>query len=88
MTGIAQVGISGLTKVQYSLSPQEPEWPKDDPWFTRADWKDADVLPAPENWGGGLPEGRLPQGTIGIDAASWQTGDMAACAIRSSIGGP
>jgi len=70
MTGMAQVGISGLTKVQYSLSPQEPEWPQDDPWFTRADWKDADVLPAPEDWGGGLPKGKLPTGTIGVDAAS------------------
>ena len=82
MTGLAQVGISGLSKVQYSLSPQEPEWPKDDPWFTRAEWKDADVLPAPERWGGGLAEGRLPQGTIGIDTTS---GKPATWPMRYSI---
>src|SRR6516225_4013689 len=35
VTGMAQVGISGLTKVQYLLTPQEPPWPADDPWFTR-----------------------------------------------------
>lgn len=82
MTGLAQVGISGLTKVQYSLSPQEPEWPQDDPWFTKADWKDADVLPAPENWGGGLTDGKLPAGTIGLDAAS---GKPASWPLRYSI---
>jgi len=82
VTGMAQVGISGLTKVQYSLSPQELEWPKDDPWFTKADWKDADVLPAPENWGGGLANGKLPAGTLGIDAAS---GKPASWPMRYSI---
>jgi hypothetical protein len=28
--------------------------------LTKADWKDADILPPPKHWGGGLPEGRLP----------------------------
>nr|MCU0871543.1 hypothetical protein [Pirellulaceae bacterium] len=23
-------------------------------------WRDAEILPPPEHWGGGLPEGRLP----------------------------
>ncbi len=70
MTGMAQVGISGLTKVQYLLTPQDQEWPADDPWYTKAEWKDAEVLAPPERWGGGLPEGKLPAGTIGIDAQS------------------
>jgi hypothetical protein len=82
VTGMAQVGISGLTKIQYALLPQEPAWPADDPWFTNADWKDAQVLPAPERWGGGLPEGKLPEGTIGIDATS---GKPAAWPMRYSI---
>jgi len=69
VTGLAQVGISGLKKVQYSLAPEEPPWPADDPWFTKADWKDADVLPPPEHWPG-LPDGRLPTETIGFDARS------------------
>jgi len=82
VTGMAQVGISGLTKVQYALSPQDPPWPSDDPWFTKADWKEAEVLPAPDRWGGGLPEGRLPEGTIGVDAAS---GKPQAWPMRYSI---
>jgi hypothetical protein len=82
VTGMAQVGISGLTKVQYLLLPQVPPWPADDPWFTKAGWKDADVLPAPERWGGGFPDGKLPAGTMGIDAKS---GQPAAWPMRYSI---
>jgi hypothetical protein len=82
VTGLAQVGISGLTRVQYAISPQEPEWPNDDPWFTKAEWRDADILSAPEHWGGGVAEGRLPPGTIGIDPAS---GKPAAWPMRYSI---
>lgn len=82
LTGMAQVGISGLTKVQYAIAPQDPPWPSDDPWFTKADWKEADVFPAPERWGGGLPEGRLPEGTIGFDAKS---GKPTAWPMRYSI---
>jgi hypothetical protein len=82
VTGMAQVGISGLTKVQYLLLPQEPPWPADDPWFTKADWKDAQVLPAPDRWGGGFPDGKLPEGTIGIEARS---GKPAAWPMRYAI---
>ena len=82
MTGMAQVGISGLTKVQYALSPQEPTWPADDPWFTKADWKEAEILPPPEKWAGGLPGGTLPPGTLGIDAS---TGKPAVWPMRYSI---
>lgn len=60
ITGIAQSGMSGLSKVQYCVKPQDQEWPEDDPYFTTADWTDAEVLPPPENWGGGLPDGKLP----------------------------
>lgn len=82
VTGLAQVGISGLSKVQYWLSPQNQSWPADDPWFTKADWNEADLLSAPESWGGGLPEGKLPEGTIGIDA---KTGKPTAWPMRYSI---
>lgn len=82
MTGMAQVGISGLTKVQYLVTPQEQEWPADDPWYTKAEWKDAEVLPPPERWGGGLPDGKLLDGTIGIDA---KTGKPTAWPMRYSI---
>jgi DMSO/TMAO reductase YedYZ molybdopterin-dependent catalytic subunit len=67
LTGLAQIGVSGLSKVQYAVRSQTQPWPADDPYRTRADWKDAEILPPPENWGGGLPAGRLPTGTIGID---------------------
>jgi DMSO/TMAO reductase YedYZ molybdopterin-dependent catalytic subunit len=60
ITGMAQVGISGLRKVQYCLHSQKSSWPADDPYRIRADWQDAAVLPPPENWGGGLPAGKLP----------------------------
>ncbi|MBI3866374.1 MAG: molybdopterin-dependent oxidoreductase [Planctomycetia bacterium] len=82
VTGMTQVGISGLTKVQYSIAPQEPTWPADDPWFTKADWKDAQILGAPEKWGGGLAGGDLPTATIGFDAT---TGKAQTWPLRYSI---
>ncbi len=60
LTGMAQVGISGLKKVQYCVHSQKDAWPADDPYLTRAAWKDCTILPPPEDWGGGLPGGRLP----------------------------
>ena len=61
VTGIAQVGVGGLSKVQVWVKPKNKEWPKEDPYFTKASWKDAEILPAPEHWGGDLPEGILPK---------------------------
>jgi hypothetical protein len=60
LTGVAQVGMSGLSKVQYCLRPAEQSASPDDPYLTQADWRDAEILPPPEHWGGGLPGGRLP----------------------------
>jgi DMSO/TMAO reductase YedYZ molybdopterin-dependent catalytic subunit len=60
LTGVAQVGMSGLSKVQYCLLPADRPPAPDDPYLTRADWRDAAVLPPPKQWGGGLPEGPLP----------------------------
>jgi DMSO/TMAO reductase YedYZ molybdopterin-dependent catalytic subunit len=70
MTGLAQVGMSGLSKVQYWIHPQDVPLPQDDPYFTKAEWKDADVLPPPDNWGGGLAEGKLPPIPRQIDPAT------------------
>lgn len=70
ITGLAQVGISGLARVQVWAAPAGEAWPADDPYFTRAPWKDAEILPAPANWGGGLPEGRLPGTPYQFDAAT------------------
>jgi hypothetical protein len=70
ITGLAQVGISGVTKVQYSVANADVEWPADDPYFTKADWKDTEMLPGPVRWGGGLPEDKLSGPTRGFDAAT------------------
>ena len=34
ITGYAQVGVSGLSKVQVWLNPNGKPWPADDPYFT------------------------------------------------------
>jgi len=71
ITGLAQVGVSGLSKVQYWLHPQaSPSWPKDDPYFAQGDWRDANILPPPTHWGGGLPAGKLPAVPLQIDPAT------------------
>ena len=67
LTGMAQVGVSGLAKVQYCVHSQKDPWPADDPYGARADWKDAAILPPPADWGGGLPGGKLPAHTSQID---------------------
>jgi len=60
VTGIAQVGVGGLSKVQVWVRPKDQHWPKEDPHFTKAPWKDAEILPPPTKWGGELPQGKLP----------------------------
>ena len=57
LTGLAQVGISGLSKVQYWIAPREEPWPDDDPTFTRAPWKDVELLPPPKDFGPGFAAG-------------------------------
>jgi DMSO/TMAO reductase YedYZ molybdopterin-dependent catalytic subunit len=82
VTGVAQVGISGLSKVQYWVHPEEAELPADDPNLTTAPWQDAEILPAPERWGGGLPEGKLPPGTRQFNP---QTGRPESWPLRNAI---
>jgi DMSO/TMAO reductase YedYZ molybdopterin-dependent catalytic subunit len=68
VTGYAQVGVSGLTKVQVWVSPKSQAWPADDPNFATAPWTDAHILPPPERWGGGLPGDAIADGTKGFAA--------------------
>lgn len=83
VTGIAQVGVSGLSKVQVWLRGENEPLPANDPYFTKAPWRDAEMLaPGGEKWGGGLPEGKLPPGVIGIDT---QTGKPKSWPMRYSI---
>jgi DMSO/TMAO reductase YedYZ molybdopterin-dependent catalytic subunit len=66
VTGYAQVGISGLSKVQVWIQSNASERPVDDRSFSTAPWTDAQILPPPRHWGD-LPGGRIPPGTLGFD---------------------
>lgn len=68
VTGYAQVGISGLSKVQTWIQSDADDWPDDDPHFLNAPWQDAEILPAPDQWGGGLQDNRIPEPTLGFDS--------------------
>ncbi len=68
VSGYAQVGISGLSKVQVSIEPNATERPKNDPYFLTAPWVDAKLLGAPTTWGT-LPGGKVPAPTHGFDDA-------------------
>ena len=61
VTGYAQVGISGLSKVQVSLESATPAKTVNNVW------KDAELLSAPARWTGLMGETILP-GTHGFDA--------------------
>ncbi len=67
VTGYAQVGISGVSKVQVWISPAGQEWPAEDKHFATAPWVDAEILGPPKSWGGDLPEGKIPDHTSGFD---------------------
>ncbi len=66
LTGLAQVGIGGLTKVQVALDSSDAA-PADDPYFTRLAWRAADVLPLPPDWSKALPEGKTPEMPLQFD---------------------
>ena len=48
VTGYAQVGLAGLSKVQVWMQSNAIERPAGDPYFTTAPWADAQILRAPE----------------------------------------
>ena len=70
VTGYAQVGISGLKKVQVWVCRKGAE-PADDPYFLTVDWTDATILAPPERggWGGDLPNSTIPIETLEFDSA-------------------
>ncbi|MFN8526655.1 MAG: molybdopterin-dependent oxidoreductase [Chloroflexota bacterium] len=74
LSGVAQVGVSGLAAVQYWLQPEDEPLPPNDPYFASADWRDAQILPPPTHWGGGLPEGKLPGTPLYFDPATARPG--------------
>ena len=71
VTGYAQVGLSGLSKVQVWMQSNAMERPADDPYFATAPWTDAQILPPPQHWGA-LADGKIPAGTQGFDPLTGQ----------------
>ena len=70
VTGLAQVGISGLKKVQYWLHRKGDPITEGDKYFTKADWKDAEMLPFPDKWGGGMAPEEQPKEIHQFDSAT------------------
>ncbi len=71
VTGYAQVGISGLSKVQVWIHPNAMELSSGEPYFASAPWTDAQILAPPKHWGA-LPDGKIPAHTLGFDDATGQ----------------
>lgn len=68
ITGWAQCGIAGLKQVQIWISNRDQETPVDDPHWTQAPWQNAELLPFDDEPGGNLPNGKIPDDTIGFQA--------------------
>ncbi len=68
LTGYAQIGISGLSKVQVWLQNNAVEFPAEDKYFATAPWIDAEILSPPQSWGGGITEDGPFKSTLGFDA--------------------
>jgi len=71
IAGYAQVGLSGLSKVQVWIQSNAIERPADDPYFATAPWTDAQILPPPKHWGA-LPNRKIPADTQGFDPVTGQ----------------
>jgi hypothetical protein len=69
ITGMAQVGASGLHKVQYCVHQADKSLAASDPYLSQEDWHDAIILPPPDKWGSDLPGGKLPE-VIQMDAGT------------------
>ncbi len=82
ITGLAQVGMSGLSKVQIFLQQANEPGAESDPHFGDAPWQDVECLPPPEHWGGGLAEGKLPPVVRQIDE---ETGKPRMWPLRDTI---
>jgi DMSO/TMAO reductase YedYZ molybdopterin-dependent catalytic subunit len=69
LTGYAQVGISGVSKVQVWLQSEADETDYGR-YYVNAPWTDAEILPPPASWGGGFADDAIPTGTQGFDPAT------------------
>jgi DMSO/TMAO reductase YedYZ molybdopterin-dependent catalytic subunit len=62
VTGLAQIGISGLSRVQVQIVPMGQ--------VSDEGWRDASILGPPDHWGGDVGDGPLPGQPIGFDVPS------------------
>ena len=85
VSGYAQVGISGLSRVQVSMESNETPRPEGDPYFLTAPWTDATLLSPPASWNS-LGAGRIPTPTHGFDYVR-RPQVMAAPADQRPLGG-
>ncbi|MEO2048760.1 MAG: molybdopterin-dependent oxidoreductase [Pirellulales bacterium] len=72
ITGYAQVGISGLKQVQVWIQNDGEELPSGDKYFTKAPWRDAEILPPPKNWGSDILNNQIPIPTYGFSTKTGQ----------------
>jgi DMSO/TMAO reductase YedYZ molybdopterin-dependent catalytic subunit len=74
ITGYAQVGISGLSRVQVWLQRDDEAGSSssDDRYFSQAPWVDAEILPAPADWGAEFSGAALPAPILNFDAETGQ----------------
>lgn len=65
-SGYAQVGVSGLSKVQVAIEPVSAMTKDEAGMYESAPWTDAELLGAPSSWNA-LEGGVIPPGTFGFD---------------------
>jgi DMSO/TMAO reductase YedYZ molybdopterin-dependent catalytic subunit len=82
ISGYAQVGISGLSKVQAWISSDDEQLPAGDRHYLQAPWTDMEILAPPTRWGDELPDGKIPESTLGFDP---QTGTPRAWPMRLTM---
>jgi len=70
ITGYAQSGISGVSKVQVWIQNDDETPATGDKYFLKAPWQDAEILKPPQNWGGDLADNRISSPTMGFDKDS------------------
>ena len=76
ITGYAQVGVSGLSRVQVWIHNSKDKLPAGDRYYSQAPWRDAQILPPPQAWGRDIEGDRIPGDTLGFDKGQPQTWPM------------
>jgi hypothetical protein len=70
VTGLAQVGASGLSRVEYCVLPESERPEAGDSLLLNVAWKPATILPPPQAWGAGVAS--LPAVPLQFDPGTGQ----------------